>query len=144
MRLWSIHPKYLDTKGLTACWRESLLARKVLTLQTKGYKHHPQLKRFSAQPDPLSAINQYLLFIFNEALRRGFAFDNSKLNHGAAKAVKIPITTGQMIFEINHLKKKLWQRDRLKYSAIKMINIPLPNPVFKVIKGDIEEWEKKH
>ena len=30
MRLWTLHPQYLDAQGLTALWRESLLARKVL------------------------------------------------------------------------------------------------------------------
>ncbi|MFP3226243.1 MAG: pyrimidine dimer DNA glycosylase/endonuclease V [Sulfolobaceae archaeon] len=30
MRLWSIHPKYLDTQGLLGLWREGLLAQKVL------------------------------------------------------------------------------------------------------------------
>ncbi|MDI3502728.1 MAG: hypothetical protein PWR13_285 [Archaeoglobi archaeon] len=28
MRLWSIHSKYLDAKGLVAVWREGLLAKK--------------------------------------------------------------------------------------------------------------------
>ncbi|MEM3714836.1 MAG: pyrimidine dimer DNA glycosylase/endonuclease V [Nitrososphaeria archaeon] len=40
MRLWSIHPKYLDQKGLVACWREGLLAKKVLLGKVKGYKNH--------------------------------------------------------------------------------------------------------
>jgi len=30
MRLWTIHPKYLDRQGLLALWREALLAQKVL------------------------------------------------------------------------------------------------------------------
>jgi hypothetical protein len=30
MRLWSLHPRYLDAKGLQAVWREGLLAKKVL------------------------------------------------------------------------------------------------------------------
>jgi hypothetical protein len=141
LRIWSIHPKYLDTKGLIACWRESLLARKVLANETKGYKHHPQLCRFLMHPDPISAINHYLLFLYNEALNRGFAFNKSKLKAGTA-ASKIPVTAGQMIFEIEHLKKKIWKRNRLKYFSLKKINIPVPNPLFKVIKGDIEKWEK--
>ena len=60
MRLWSVHPRYLDTAGLTACWREALLAQKVLTGATRGYRRHPQLERFlpgsalaaQAGPDP--------------------------------------------------------------------------------------------
>ena len=29
MRIWSIHPRYLDARGLVALWREALLARAV-------------------------------------------------------------------------------------------------------------------
>ena len=36
MRLWSLHPRYLDAKGLVALWREGLLAQAVLKGQTKG------------------------------------------------------------------------------------------------------------
>lgn len=91
--------------------------------------------------DPISAINHYLLFLYNEASMRGFAFDKSKLKPGTA-ASKIPVTAGQMIFEIEHLKKKLWKRNRLRYFSLKKINIPEANPLFKVIKGDKEKWEK--
>lgn len=56
MRLWSVHPKYLDTRGLTACWREGLLARKVLLGQTKGYRNHPQLIRFRNTQNPVAAV----------------------------------------------------------------------------------------
>ena len=60
MRIWSVHPRYLDRQGLLACWRESLLAQAVLADATKGYQHHPQLERFREQPDPLVAIGAYL------------------------------------------------------------------------------------
>ena len=56
MRIWSIHPKYLDTKGLVALWRETLLAKNVLEEKTKGYKYHPQLIRFKS-----SAIHSRVL-----------------------------------------------------------------------------------
>ena len=52
MRLWSLHPKYLDSKGLVALWREGLLARAVLKGETTGYKNHPQLDRFKNLPNP--------------------------------------------------------------------------------------------
>ena len=64
MRLWSLHPKYLDTKGLLALWREGLLAQKVLAGKTKGYKNHPQLDRFKAHGSPRKAIGRYLLDIW--------------------------------------------------------------------------------
>ncbi|MEM2211610.1 MAG: pyrimidine dimer DNA glycosylase/endonuclease V [Nitrososphaerales archaeon] len=53
MRLWSIHPKYLDAKGLITLWRESLLAKKVLEGYTKGYINHPQLLRFKKYKESL-------------------------------------------------------------------------------------------
>jgi hypothetical protein len=36
MRLWTLHPKYLDARGLVALWREALLAQKVLRGATRG------------------------------------------------------------------------------------------------------------
>src|SRR5690606_6899395 len=42
MRLWSLHPRYLDRQGLLALWREALLARAVLRGETRGYTLHPQ------------------------------------------------------------------------------------------------------
>ena len=80
MRLWSLHPCYLDSVGLTACWRESLLAKKVLQNKTKGYKNHPQLYRFKEFSDPLKAIDIYLSEIYNEAKRRGYNYDKSKID----------------------------------------------------------------
>ena len=41
MRLWSLHPAHLDRQGLIACWREALLAQKVLAGLTTGYRSHP-------------------------------------------------------------------------------------------------------
>lgn len=70
MRLWTIHPKYLDARGLVALWRETLLAQKVLQGDTKGYKNHPQLIRFNEQTDPVAHLATYLRFIHLEAVRR--------------------------------------------------------------------------
>lgn len=79
MRLWSIHPRYLDPPGLVALWREALLARAVLEERTRGYRRHPQLERFRAEPDPVAAIAAYLRCVHDEAVARGYAFDRRKL-----------------------------------------------------------------
>ena len=71
MRLWSLHPRYLDPQGLVALWREALLAKAVLRGETRGYTRHPQLERFSEHPQPRLAINAYLAAIHDEATRRG-------------------------------------------------------------------------
>lgn len=60
MRIWSLHPSLLDRRALVACWRETLLAQKVLRGLTRGYTNHPQLIRFRAHPQPLGAVATYL------------------------------------------------------------------------------------
>ena len=142
MRLWSLHPKYLDTKGLIACWRESLLAKAVLSNKTKGYKFHPQLYRFRSHPNPLAAINQYLFELYKESLNRGYSFDKRKIGRTKAN-LKIKVTLGQVNYEKLHLKRKLWRRDRKKYALLKEIDVPELHPLFKIIPGGIENWESK-
>lgn len=141
MRLWSLHPSYLDRQGLLACWREGLLARKVLIGQTKGYRNHPQLQRFKAQPDPMAAIDGYLLEIHAESLRRGYSFDRSKLGDGEVLQ-KLYVTDGQLHYELEHLKNKLRLRDPDRYRVVSKLEQPLPHPLFKVLPGEVENWER--
>jgi hypothetical protein len=142
MRLWSIHPCYLDTKGLLALWREALLAKKVLSGKTKGYRHHPQLLRFQKQQNPLGAINTFLKAVHTEALSRGYSFNQKKIGR-RKQQVFIKVTTGQLEFEMTHLRKKLWRRNRKKYFDIKHVKTPIPHPLFRVGEGKIEGWEKR-
>lgn len=140
MRLWSIHPKYLDSKGLVALWREALLAKHVLEGKTKGYRNHPQLARFKASPRPVAAINLYLSFVYREALSRGYNFDKSKFRN--LKPLKLNVTLGQMEYEFTHLLRKLKSRDTKLYKELKGTKTIQPHPLFNVVKGEIEEWEK--
>ena len=126
MRLWSIHPKYLDTRGLVALWRESLLAKKVLEGKTKGYKNHPQLYRFKQQTNPVETMNFYLSEIYKESQRRGFNFNPDKINKIPQKQF-IKVTIGQVEYEFNHLLKKLSHRDIKKYDLLKEIKNMAPS-----------------
>ncbi|CAN5204936.1 pyrimidine dimer DNA glycosylase/endonuclease V [soil metagenome] len=141
MRLWSIHPSYLDSKGLVALWREGLLAYHVLSGKTKGYTKHPQLDRFYAHENTIAAIVYYLHAVADEAYSRGFSFNRSKLPERIETA-KIPVTKGQIMYEMTHLKSKLQIRDSKKYKEIETISIMETHPLFMVIEGDIEPWEK--
>lgn len=143
MRLWSLHPEYLDQKGILAVWREGLLAQKVLAGKTKGYKKHPQLVRFQNHQDPLSAINSYLYYIWLESRKRGYFFDQSKIT-GVGLEKIINITQGQINYELSHLLKKVQMRDSERFLKLKKINLARikPHPVFKIIKGEVEFWEK--
>lgn len=140
MRIWSLHPQYLDTKGLVALWRETLLAKHVLLGKTKGYKNHPQLNRFKACKNPLNAIDQYLAEVYHEATKRGYSFDKSKINMKFKKQV-LPVTDGQLAYELEHLKKKLKVRDIKKSEEVKKLTIVKTHPLFKISKGNIEDWE---
>ncbi|MFY9639132.1 MAG: pyrimidine dimer DNA glycosylase/endonuclease V [Methanobacterium sp.] len=143
MRLWSLHPKYLDSKGLVALWREGLLARAVLKGETEGYKNHPQLIRFKNLNHPLSFIDSYLLNVYEESLLRSYKFNRNKIGHDFTES-KINVTNGQIKFECKHLRSKLKVRDQIKYNELLKIDLPDTNPIFRVVEGDIEPWEVIH
>lgn len=141
MRLWSLHPKYLDPQGLVALWREALLARAVLRGLTRGYRNHPQLERFRCHPAPLSAINAYLLGVHAEAEARGYSFDRGKIGRVGHKA-KLPVTTGQVAFEWTHLLHKLAIRNSALHQRYAGETAPECHPLFLVQQGPVESWER--
>lgn len=140
MRIWSLHPKYLDTKGLVALWRETLLAKHVLEGKTKGYKSHPQLIRFKQMKHPLHAINHYLSEVYKEATARNYRFDKSKIDDHF-QPVKMSVTKGQLAYEKKHLLQKLEIRDRNRFEQLLHLKKIEPFPLFKITEGDIEDWE---
>ena len=141
MRLWSIHPKYIDSKGLIALWREGLLAKHVLEGKTKGYKNHPQLFRFKNSLDPIKSIHRYLDFVYKESLERGYNFDHTKIVFGI-EMPKMEVSKGQLEYEKKHLLKKLKVRDKEKHLRLKKINQVEAHPLFLCVEGEIESWEK--
>ena len=143
MRLWSIHPCYLDAQGLIALWREALLARAVLRRQTKGYRHHPQLNRFKAHPTPRSAISTYLKAIHLEAKRRGYAFDSRKVGNGRSSDL-IWVSDGQIKYEWAHLLRKLSARSPERYQRWRAIRVPKCHPFMRRRKGRVESWERSN
>jgi len=140
MRLWSLHPKYLDAKGLVALWRETLLAKHVLEGKTKGYTQHPQLIRFKQCKKPVEAVNLYLSNILKEADARHYQFDRNKIDWNF-KPLQLTVTNAQIEYEKQHLLKKLRLRDKQKYKEIKNLATFEPHPIFAVVIGEIEDWE---
>ena len=139
MRLWSLHPTLLDRMGLLALWREGLLAQKVLLGQTAGYRFYPQLKRFQACRNPVAAISTYLWGVVDEARGRGYNFDASKIAM-SRRAIRIPVTQGQLEFERKHLIKKLRLRDQTKAGVARIAGLR-SHPMLQVVAGGIEPWE---
>ena len=163
MRIWSLHPCLLDWRALVACWRETLLAQKVLRGLTRGYTNHPQLIRFRAHPQPLEAVAAYLSGLADEADARGYSFNRALIGageHGAgengadktespyASVPLIPVPLGQLEYELTFLQHKVagrdpeWERRLNKRLAARGELAACAHPLFKVVPGAIEPWEK--
>ena len=140
MRLWTLHPKYLDPQGLVAVWREALLAQRVLEGRTRGYRHHPQLERFRGCPDPLAAIAAYLRSVHDEATARGYNF-NEALIPVRRQHPQLATTDGQLRFEVSHLRAKLARRSPGLAGRVPEDGA-VPHPLFRVVPGSLETWER--
>ncbi len=140
MRLWSLHPQYLDAKGLVALWREGLLAQAVLAGQTRGYRNHPQLARFLQSSSPGEYLAAYLRLVHAEAVRRGYRFDESKIARGGA-VEPLSVTRGQLGYEWAHLAEKLKRRAPSWLARFEAVDEPQPHPIFRVVAGAVAEWE---
>lgn len=165
MRIWSLHPCLLDRRALVACWRETLLAQKVLRGLTRGYTNHPQLIRFRAHPQPLEAVAAYLSGLADEADARGYSFNRALIGAGehiagkscADKADKnsadkeentyasvalIPVPLGQLEYELAFLRHKVAGRDPEWEHRLSERLAACAHPLFEVVPGAIEPWEK--
>lgn len=168
MRIWSLHPSLLDRRALVACWRETLLAQKVLRGLTRGYTNHPQLIRFRAHPQPLEAVAAYLSGLADEADARGYSFnraligagkdnvdENSADKHSAdeeenpyASVARIPVPLGQLEYELAFLQHKVagrdpeWEHQLRERLAARSELAACAHPLFEVVPGAIEPWEK--
>lgn len=140
MRIWSLHPSYLDSKGLVALWRETLLAQKVLHGETVGYRNHPQLNRFKESGNASGAIATYLRSVAEEASARNYHFDKEKICNKSYRG-KIEVTSGQLQYEFSHLLGKLKVRDEERYNVHLGESKILVHPMFVVVKGEIAAWE---
>lgn len=151
MRLWSLHPCYLDRPGLTAAWREALLAQAVLAGRTRGYTRHPQLERFRACQEPLTAIGAFLWVLQQEATDRGYHFDLTRVDRpvgagmpAADWAGTVPVPSGQVGYEWEHLMSKLRRRSpqdarRWEGTPTRQVRV---HPLFVVVPGPVAGWER--
>ena len=142
MRLWTLHPRHLDAVGLVALWREALLAQAVLLGRTRGYTRHPQLQRFQSAANPVASIADYLRRVAEEATVRGYSFNEALIVVSAGPARRIPETKGQLLYEWEHLGRKLrrrspaWFRDRFAAAE------PTSHPLFRIVAGGVRDWER--
>lgn len=139
MRLWSLHPTLLDRAALVAGWREGLLAQAVLAGRTRGYRSHPQLGRFQETADPVQAVVTYLTALHEEATRRGYRFDATRLDGEPDPTLRLTVTSGQLEYELRHLRAKVQGRSPEWEPTL---TGPVPHPMFDVVEGPVEPWER--
>jgi hypothetical protein len=133
---------YLDTKGLLALWRETLLCKKVLEGDTKGYTNHPQLYRFKTSKSPLDAVNFYLHTLYEESLKRNYRFDKLKISPYIEPEM-IEESKGQLLYEWQHFIRKIEKRSPDILPNLKKVIEPKPNPIFLIVEGNVKNWEKQ-
>lgn len=141
MRLWTVHPRYLDAAGLVAVWREGLLAQRVLEGRTSGYRFHPQLIRFRSHASPRACIARYLRTVHDESRSRGYHFDGSKIGRKVT-AVRLIETRGQLLWEWRYLKRKLRKRAPQLFRRLRRIKVPDAHPMFRIVAGGVRSWER--
>jgi hypothetical protein len=141
MRLWSLHPSYLDPRGIVATWREGLLARAVLRGKTRGYRNHPQLTRFREHPAPISAINNYVRILADDADRRGYRFDRSRIGP-IRDRTPMSVNRGQLEFELAHLRGKVAHRAPAELERLPWDGGIETHALFEIREGPIEAWER--
>ena len=142
MRLWSIHPKYLDSKGLGGLWREGLGAVRCLYEPGIGYSNHAQLNRFKAEPDYLAQIGSYMHEVADEADRRGYNYDRTLLPVDFYKPEPMTVTVGQIAYEFRFLLGKLKTRDKELFEKFQHTTTIELHPRFTPIPGPIADWER--
>lgn len=160
MRLWNIHPMYLDTAGLNALWREGLGALAVIDDPTSaGYYKHPQLEPFIRSGGGRRDIAQqwlveYMWHVHRESVRRGFKYDLSLvMRHRddipCVDPDGIIIPKGQLLFEFTHLQTKLRTRDPVVFKRNAAHHglggrppVAHPSVVIDMTDATYADWEK--
>ena len=147
MRIWSLRPYLLDRRALVACWRETLLAQKVLRGLTRGYTNHPQLIRFRAHPQPLEAVATYLSGLADEADARGYSFNRALIGAGEDDAGEN--SAGKNGTSNNGTGKNCADKAEDPYSSVARIPVPLGQLEYELaflqhkVAGRDPEWEHR-
>lgn len=130
MSLWSVHPRYLDNKGLISAWNRGLQLQKQLSTEPARNTGNSQLIMFSRQEKPLHAIGSYLSFIASEGCRRGYKFTHEKILYPNFDEELLPIDSEQLRSENQMLQNRLKTRDKNRYQQLSSQSWPETHPLF--------------
>ena len=79
--------------------------------------------------------------LYAESLARGYCFDAAKISRARYSGL-LRVTRGQLDYEWKHLLAKLVMRDLDRHRQLRKIKRPRPHPLFRIIAGSREDWEK--
>lgn len=130
MRLWSIHPKYLDKHALIALWREGLLAQKALSGKGLVDEANVQLVRFKKSANPVRAIGSYLSFVASEGAKQGCKLNHERILQPNFEAKFMTTDVAQMELEVEQLKARMKTRNKDKFKLLTDVHKFEANPVF--------------
>jgi hypothetical protein len=155
MRIWTVHPMYLDKQGMATAWREGVLGISVFGT-SKMYSSHPQLKRFTSK----AQIAEYLLEILEESKNRDYTFnagqvfdkllpeDYAAYHNSKLEFDPVVVSYGQLMYEFRHLQNILKERDIVQYRANEKqvcddMSEVVENPSFHIDSGtlSVAAWE---
>ena len=105
------------------------------------YTLHSQLIRFADTTNPPGEMAAYTTGVHEEATRRGYSFDATKIGSPLFKD-QLTETRGQLEYEWAHLMRKLKIRDAKRHREFESLNRPSPHPMFRIVAGDVRDWEK--
>lgn len=89
----------------------------------------------------MSCIAAFLRTVQAEGARRGHAFDAGKIARGGG-VEPIDVARGQLDHKWAHLLDKLRRRDPERLGALSTVRRIQPHPVFRIVPGGVEDWEK--
>lgn len=150
MRLWSLHPSYLDKQALQVCWADALQAleyykqerayMKGITNDLSPY-FYPCLDRFRMTGSPIAHITNYLHGLCDESERRNTPFGRAKLPE-FTPGLRLKVTDGQIAREEKLLLLQLNRRKQTQlWMDLFVAEYVQPHPLFEIVSGPVEPWE---
>lgn len=134
MRIWTLHPRYLDDATLREAWRDGLAARRRLVAGSKGRPTDPLIHAIAACKHPVRVIDAYLSHLHQEAQRRGKAFDRSRID-GARAGAGFAVDSERVRDDWDQLMARMAEREPARHERQAELRRPHCHPAFKRIPG---------
>ena len=84
----------------------------------------------------------YLKGLVTEARSRGYRFDATKISRAKFTGT-VEETSGQLLYEWQHLQRKLHVRAPQLFQQHFGVSMPDPHPLFRIVPGPVRDWERQ-